>query len=117
LAQHGAALGLIQHLQGMDVAPTQAGAQIVAQLEVSWRQTARSQHPARQAHARREGVDKPVESGVLLLRVVQMHIVHQDRHPIVVELGWVHGVGIQPSHLGALLLESVVHRLQQMGLA
>ena len=87
------------------MAPAQAGAQVVAQGQIGWRQAARRQHPLRETG----GVDEPVEGGLLLLGVEQVHIVHQHGGPVLVKRRRVLHAGIEPAHGGTLIAQGLLN--------
>ena len=95
------------------MAPAQAGAQVVTQGQIGGRQAARSQYTQRETG----GVDEPVEGGLLLLGVEQVHIVHQHGGPVLVKRRRVLHAGIEPAHGGALIAQGLLHGAEQMGFA
>jgi hypothetical protein len=73
--QHGAALRVGQALQLKHMAPAQARAQVLAQLQVGRRQRSGSEHAARHSVAAGERMDKPIEGRMLLHRRVKVAVV------------------------------------------
>ena len=99
------------------MAPAQAAAQILAQLEVGGRQLSGRKHPAGNACGRAGRIHEPVESPRLLHGCVQVHVIHQHGRPAFVELRRIAYGRIHPADNGPLIAQRFTHRLEQVGLA
>ena len=97
------------------MAPTEPGAQVLAQGQVGRRAQAGGQYAARLPIGGAQGVDKPVEGRLLLHGGVQVAIVQQHGHPAIIKWRGLQNRSIQPAHAGTLLTKLAGEGPEQMG--
>ena len=115
--QDRSAFVFTQDLQMKHMAPAQTGAQVFTQRQVLRGQQTRCQHPGLTCRARRCGVNKPVEGGMLLYRAVSLNVVHQHHIPLGVKGTGLGNARVQPTHAVALRGDGLRHGFQQVAFA